>query len=581
MMRRGYVQLTTRSAAALLVLLGLLAFAGSARALVDDPYTTLTQPAAAVVMPFDQTAGHASFLLVSNTGSSRERAAVTTHWSFWAEDCSHLTDFDACLTLNDTIVVDPTKAGAIGPDNEPVGPAVDLSGRRGFVTVTAYQTDTACSGPSALGHELVDGALVATATIANLATEASYGFDGVGFFLDSSAAYVNLPDFALSPDGTTGYLALQSYNPNTTTDAQVVLLSLQEATGLLAGEIGPGSKRVTASSTFYDNLETAISLPDVGLGCAWFGAFAGATNALIPDYVSVTSSGFLKMRAIRAGGEPVGYETWVLAFVGEAVDRFGGSWSGKYLVNQGGPRPTPTPAPNTPTPAPATPTPVPATPTPAPATPTPGGPTPTPAPATPTPAPGTPTPAPATPTPEGPTPTPAPATPTPAPGTPTPAPATPTPAPATPTPAPATPTPAPATPTPGLACSKAIVTITTSYVEGQDPVAGVTTALDYPQSEIVIPGIGGGSDVSSRVKNLTGVTGGLFSVGDDDSVLNVGLVSIGSNIPAGPFAQATFDCLPGQPAPQASDFSCVATVSDLNGFDVLGASCSASVSLQN
>ena len=164
MMRRGYVQLTTRSAAALLVLLGPLAFAGSARARVDDPYTTLTQPAAAVVMPFDQTAGHASFLLVSNTGSSRERAAVTTHWSFWAEDCSHLADFDACLTLNDTIVVDPTKAGAIGPDNEPVGPAVDLSGRRGFVTVTAYQTDTACSGPSALGHELVDGALVAEAT---------------------------------------------------------------------------------------------------------------------------------------------------------------------------------------------------------------------------------------------------------------------------------------------------------------------------------------------------------------------------------------------------------------------------------
>ena len=80
--------------------------------------------------------------------------------------------------------------------------------------------------------------------------------------------------------------------------------------------------------------------------------------------------------------------------------------------------------------------------------------------------------------------------------------------------------------------------------------------------------------------NLTGVTGGLFNVGDDDSTLNVGLVSIGTSIPAGSFARATFDCVPGQAAPTASDFQCVATVADLNGLDVPGASCSASVSLQ-
>lgn len=536
-----------------------LAVPESAHAMVDDPFTTVEQPAASIVMPFDQTEGHASYLLVSNpAGTSRAGAAVTTHWSFWSEDCSHLADFDSCLTLNDTVVVDPSRAVGVGPSNEPDGPAVDLSGHRGFVTVTAFQTDADCAGPAALGYEIVDHALVGTATVANLATEASYGFNAVGFYADPAGRRIDLPDFHLSPDSNTGFLVLQSYNPGSTSDSEVMMISLEEETGLLAGEVGPGSADISADATFFDTLEVATSLPDVGFRCAFFGPLGGRPGALIPDYVSIASSGFLQLRRILQGGSPVGFDTWVIAFVGEAVDRYGGSWSGKYVVPASLPTPSPGP---TSTPAP--------TPTPAP-TATPSGPTPTPAPATPTPAPtstavATATPAP-TPTPSGPTPTPAPATPTPE-GP-------------TPTPVPATPTPVPATPTPGAACSKAVVTISTDYVQGTDPVAGVTTALNYPESKIVMPGSGGGSDVSSRVTNLTGVTGGLFNVGDDDSTLNVGLVSIGTSIPAGPFARATFDCIPGQSAPTASDFQCAATVADLNGLDVPGASCAASVSLQ-
>ncbi|MFM8412684.1 MAG: hypothetical protein ACKOCT_20720 [Alphaproteobacteria bacterium] len=131
------------------------------------------------------------------------------------------------------------------------------------------------------------------------------------------------------------------------------------------------------------------------------------------------------------------------------------------------------------------------------------------------------------------------------------------------------------------ACAKAVVTITTSYVApgGGDKVSGVTTALDYPQSKVTIPGVGGGSDVLSRVTNLSGVSGGLFSVGDNDSILNVGLVSLSTAIPPGQFARATFDCIAGQADPTSGDFGCVADVSSFFGNTIAG-TCQVSVTLE-
>lgn len=130
-------------------------------------------------------------------------------------------------------------------------------------------------------------------------------------------------------------------------------------------------------------------------------------------------------------------------------------------------------------------------------------------------------------------------------------------------------------------CSKALVTITTSYVApgGGDKVSGVTTALDYPQAKVTLPGVGGGSDVLSRVTNLSGVSGGLFSVGDNDSVLNVGLVSLSTAIPAGQFARATFDCVPGQSSPVAGDFTCTPDVSSFFG-NTLAGTCQVAVTLE-
>ena len=169
--------------------------------------------------------------------------------------------------------------------------------------------------------------------------------------------------------------------------------------------------------------------------------------------------------------------------------------------------------------------------------------------------------------------------------TPTPAPTpVPTPSPAqspggSPTPggSPGAPTPTPggsATPTPqptagGSTCAQADVTIAVNYNAGDFPdVSGITVGLKYPGT-LSIPGFGGEDSVKQRVTNLTGLSGGLFSVGDQDgdSLLNVGLISIGATIPSGNFARVRFDCASGATLPAAGAFTCTvdASTSDGNG----------------
>ena len=42
----------------------------------------------------------------------------------------------ACLTLNDTVVVDPTDIRAVDASNQAYGPSINLRGKAGFVVVT-------------------------------------------------------------------------------------------------------------------------------------------------------------------------------------------------------------------------------------------------------------------------------------------------------------------------------------------------------------------------------------------------------------------------------------------------------------
>jgi hypothetical protein len=562
-MMRGQAHRTLPLVAGLVACVASLSLAPRAHALVDDVFSSRTQPATALLMPFDATEGHTSFLLVSNIAgtSSENPGAVITHWAFWSDSCAHLVDVNLCLTLNDTVVVDPRNVQGMDADNAPVGPAADLSGNRGFVTVTAYETDADCADPS---DTLVRSAIVGSATLAITESNAAYGFNAVGLFTDPTGTFVDLPDFLLSPDGGTGYLALQAINPETLTDSQVILIGVAEETGDLPGEVGPIGGTVTASSAYYDTLEVPTSLPDVTFTCAEFGSLIpGAEGGLIPDFVSLISSGVFRLTDIRVGNTPVGIDTFVYGFIGQSLEGFGAGFSAKYEVGEDEVVPTGTPSqPPTPTPTVA----ATATPTPAPtASGSPG--------ATPTPTPGA-----ATPTPTGgatSTPTPAP-TATPGPGetpTPTPIPGE-TPSP-TPEPTTAPPTPTPTSGTAG--CETATLTISMAY-DATDA-SGITADVSYPAG-VEIPGIGNSPSVLERVTNLTGVSGGLFSAGDNDTAINIGLVSIGAPIPTGQFARVVFDCVEGQPIPAVASFGCTPSGSTLAGADITPLNCNLQLAVQ-
>jgi hypothetical protein len=310
--------------------------AGKSHALVDDPFTSFTQPANALVMPFDQTDGHATFFLVSNISGLSPAgdgfiAGVTTHWSYWSENCDHLADVYVCLTLNDTIVVSPAEVSAIDAGNNPIGPQIDLSGNRGFVVVTAYATDEICSDSSVRGNLLVDDALVGTYTFANLESQASFGNDAIGLGTDFSGSFTELPgDDFIDYDK----FSIQTFNPEDLDDSTVVLLSLREQAGsggTASREIGPNTANTRADLVYYDNLEIPTSLPEATIRCARFTTLIPGAGSLIPDTISLLSSGILRLdRFSPAIGGDTG--RFIYGVHGQAVGNFGGSSNMKYKV---------------------------------------------------------------------------------------------------------------------------------------------------------------------------------------------------------------------------------------------------------
>ena len=318
--------------AAVALAVGMLG-AGKSHALVDDPYTSFTQPANALVMPFDETDGHATFFLVSNISGLSPAgdgfiAGVTTHWSYWSEDCSHLADVYVCLTLNDTVVVSPADVSAIDAGNNPIGPQIDLSGKRGFVVVTAYATDEICSDSSVRGDVLVDDAIVGTYTMANIESQASFGNDAIGLCTDFFGDYTELPK--------AGYdkFTIQTFNPETLDDSVVVLLSLKEKSGsgsTAAYEVGPNTANTRIDLVYYDNLEIPTSLPEAVVNCAEFTTVIPGVGALIPDTISLLSSGILRLDNFTPA---IGGETgrFIYGIHGQAVGNFGGSSNMKYKL---------------------------------------------------------------------------------------------------------------------------------------------------------------------------------------------------------------------------------------------------------
>lgn len=349
MTKGRFLQLTM--GAALAAAVGL--FSGPANAQDIDSAVTLFQPAGTLIMPFDNTENHASFQIVTRVGPGDGLGGpVATHWSYWAEDCRHLVDVFVCLTPNDTKVMDPTKVqGEIQAPNPPVntgvGSLTDLTGERGLVTVTAYEANTGTSGlqctvidfEAVLANEIFGGWV-----IANTATNAAFGLDAIGLAPDA------LPDPSLIGEDGAG-IFIQTFNPQSLGDSEVIVLSAETAAGNGAfeeSEIGPIQRprpdgaHVCCDVTFTDNLEIFTSLPDLCFDCAAFHpisdlqAEAGETS-IIPPNTTIDAPGFIRLRNCETVTsddlvDAIGadFEQFLFAMHGQAIGPFGSAIHGKY-----------------------------------------------------------------------------------------------------------------------------------------------------------------------------------------------------------------------------------------------------------
>lgn len=296
---------------------------------------TRTEPAGTLIMPFDSTSGKASFQRVVRIGGAETGGAIATHWAYWAADCKHLADVFICLTPRDTVVVDPTALHAEiqqGNENTSIGPVIDLSGKRGMVVVTAYQTDRGASGKECRVFDQavpLNGVITGSWTIANTKTNTGYGADAIGLTTNGV-----LPNPAILAQGG---VAIPTYDPSTLTDSSVIVLPVKYPGGSspFTDEVGPLNK-VSCDNSFIDNLEASTSLPSRTFKCVGFNPISavlakeGGDDPIIPDTFALESSGFLHLSNCQAKGVPLSGKKFIFAFHAEAVGPFGTVAAGKY-----------------------------------------------------------------------------------------------------------------------------------------------------------------------------------------------------------------------------------------------------------
>jgi hypothetical protein len=327
---------------------------------LGDTVTTL-EPAVALVMPFDVTDGRASFQLVSRIGGESSDP-LATHWSFWSESCDHLADVFICLTPRDTVVVDPTALqGQIqrAQTNTNTGPVINLTGEKGFVTVTAFDADTNSQTCDVIDPEAPTGtpALIGSWVVANTATNAAFGNNAIGI-VDGQTIPAGGDFFLTGPVGAG--LFLQTFNPLDLQDSEVFFLGLAFPAGnaqFADSEVGPipaaltNGSAVCCNAQYYDNLETFVSLPDICLTCSSTAKIADNDSladielpAIIPASIPAETSGFVRLTNCSVGSDegnvPIGdttingvdLTTFLFAYHGMAVGPFGTSALGRYTA---------------------------------------------------------------------------------------------------------------------------------------------------------------------------------------------------------------------------------------------------------
>ncbi len=295
-------------------------------------------------MPFDATDGKASFQTVSRLGGSE---TVATHWSYWAADGRHLLDVMVCLTPNDTKVMDVSAVQGeiqVGSTNRATGPVGDLSGERGIVIVTAYESardagDT-CR-PRDPSAPTTERALIGAWTIADPTSQAAYGSDAIGVAPDT------LPDPAHLASG----LWIPTFNPESLERSVVILIGLETMAGtgpFADAEPGPIARalpngaHVCCELGFVDTLENRISLPSVCFAGVGFGTMTPGRGSpddivVLPPSATITTSGVLELTSCMTAGDDgqpaaLGRDRpqFLFAFHGQVVGPYGAALSGKY-----------------------------------------------------------------------------------------------------------------------------------------------------------------------------------------------------------------------------------------------------------
>ena len=328
---------------------------------------TYSQGATTLVMPFDQTGNKISFQIVSVLnliGSD----PIATHWSYWADDCRHLRDVTICLTPNDTVVVDPTKLhGEIQhpnpPANNPTTQEFNLGKERGTVFVSAFVADTGISGLGCTvtsDFTTVPGVLVGSWTIADQGTNAAFGVNAIGIsgVTDSAADVEPDPDVILGTvigEGEGG-LKLQSFNPQSLGDTDVIVITVDSSTGFGTfnnHEWGPIRDVETCCDVEYtDNLEITTSHPSFCFECSGFaamgpdGAEAGSTDQILlpaeidrPGVLHLFDCA-LQVDSDQSGandliGENLNSTQFLFAYHDQAVGQFGVTTSAFYTGESG------------------------------------------------------------------------------------------------------------------------------------------------------------------------------------------------------------------------------------------------------
>jgi len=261
-------------------------------------------PDANLVMPFDASTNHQTFMSISNIDPD----PVANTWVFYGEGGDVLAQVDRdILGQGGSDVVDPlnVRSRTIDPNTGAVteGDPTSLAGLRGFVVVTsADQLDR----------------LIGNFTIANLATQSAFGANAIGL---GAIGTVEQGGFVL---GTT-------FNPTTLQDSELIIVALNvpQITSLTNGQAPPAGQDLFDVSISLDNRFDNGGVIANGT----FGVQGTALFASLPDLFpgqTLNSSATIVASATEGPGftgsqfDPDSdTDVGIIGWYGEAVGQFG------------------------------------------------------------------------------------------------------------------------------------------------------------------------------------------------------------------------------------------------------------------